>query len=351
MSDLTLPRKFNNASQFLEGWYWALPSHELKSQKAKAVSFLGKELVLYRGADGAVRALDAYCPHMGAHLAEGKVEGNSIRCLFHGWKFGENGECQEIPCLERLIKVKTLTSYICHEQYGLVWLWTGTGEPAEFPEVPELAGTPVASLLGNRFKKNCHPNVVMINAIDVQHFNTVHPLVKKLAGGLQLEARARGQHAIEFQNISPIQDNGGLLNGILKPFYHGALTYRLCYWYGSTGTVTLGPDFLHFHIMFALKPTAEGLAEGQTILLTRKRPGIWGKIFNTILLRVTYLLGAYFAKGDTKIFRSIRFSLKTPIAADQAIIRFIRHAEKQSFARWGFAKRTEERMKKYESVP
>src|SRR6185295_17792478 len=89
---------FNNAARVVEGWYWAMPARALKRGRAHGLSFLGRELVIYRGDDGVVRALDAYCPHMGAHLSAGKVEGQSIRCLFHYWKYDGTGRCIEIPC-------------------------------------------------------------------------------------------------------------------------------------------------------------------------------------------------------------------------------------------------------------
>src|SRR5262245_19640076 len=100
MNSLVDTRVFNNPDKIIEGWYWAVPSRAVRPGRTRAVTFFGREMVLYRGDDGRVRALDAYCPHMGAHLAEGKVEGAMIRCLFHYWKYDEQGRCVEIPCQE-----------------------------------------------------------------------------------------------------------------------------------------------------------------------------------------------------------------------------------------------------------
>ena len=50
---------------------------------------------------GKVVAMDARCPHMGVHLAEGRVEGDGLRCFFHRWKFEGNGKCSDIPALPR----------------------------------------------------------------------------------------------------------------------------------------------------------------------------------------------------------------------------------------------------------
>jgi phenylpropionate dioxygenase-like ring-hydroxylating dioxygenase large terminal subunit len=328
MADMSAPKKFNNKDVLLSGWYWLLPAKHLKKGKIKPVRFYGKEMVVFRGKDGQVKAMDAYCPHMGAHLAEGNVVGNEIRCMFHGWEFNRDGECTKIPCLDEPIQVKPIKTYTTCERYDLIWIWTGDEAPAPFPEVPDLAGQDVDVMAGRPFVKNCHPNVMMINAIDAQHFNTVHPMVKKLAGGARLEAETKSAHQIEFKNTNPIQDNG-LLNQLLKPFYKGPLTYWLSYWFGTIGTVTIGPDFFHFHIMFALRPTLDGKAEGRTILITKKRQSIFGKAFNKVILLATKVVGDYFARGDTQIFRTIKFKFDTPILEDQPIIRFIQHAERQ----------------------
>lgn len=332
MNSLTQTKVFNNAARVVEGWYWAMPARALKRGRARALSFLGRELVIYRGDDKVVYALDAYCPHMGAHLSAGKVEGNSIRCLFHYWKYDATGRCIEIPCQPDCSFVPKIQAWPVAEKYGLIWIWAGREARTDVPFVPELEGQEVEYWLANRFTKKCHPGVMMINAIDEQHFNSVH----RLPVTLQLEPTVISESTILFRNTTPVASRS-LFTRLIKRFYKDALTYVLCYWFGSTGTVTIGPDFLHFHIIFALRPTADGRSEGQTILVTRKRKGVFGKAFSRVLLGLTRVVGAYFAKGDTRIFESIRFNLRTPIKADASIIRFIQHVEEQRTIAWGLA--------------
>lgn len=59
----------------------------------------GEQFAVFRGMDGEVYVLDAYCPHLGANLAVGgHVVGNCIECPFHGWIFsGKDGSCVKIP--------------------------------------------------------------------------------------------------------------------------------------------------------------------------------------------------------------------------------------------------------------
>lgn len=328
-----------------EGWYWLMRSREVKRGKAYPVKFLDLDLVLYRGEDGEVRAFDAHCPHMGAHLCDGFVEGNSIRCPFHFWKYDELGKCTEIPAQRETLNIPGLNAHKVREAYGLVWLWAGNQEDTEpIPVVPELAGVALDHKLGASFTKNCHPNVVMINAIDVQHFRSVHQLVVDL----DMKVTPLSPRCIQLSNTTSVPEKTFILK-FARKFYKKALTYEMTYWWGHTGSVMVGPDFLHFYIIFALRPTLDGKTEGQTILVTRKRPGLLGTLINPILLFATKLVGDYFAKGDTIIFTRINFQYRTPIRADKAIIDFIEHYEKQKEA-VNYSKHTENNKEQKEQL-
>lgn len=320
---------FNNSSQFVEGWYWALPAKKLKVGKVKAVTLLGRDLAIYRGVSGQVVAMDAYCPHMGAHLAEGKVDGDRIRCFFHNWKYDQQGICVDVPSLGKPLPVCVKT-WATAEKYGMIWVWVGEDKPRKLPFVPELEQVDCDYLLGTRFVKNCHPNVLLINAIDAHHFNTVHNLPLEIV----FDSQNLNSNAITFSNTTRGGDDSGLIR-LIRPLYRNEVTYSMCYWYGSTGTVTLGPDLLHFYIIFALRMIEGGKTEGQTILVTPKRPGCLGWGVNRGLLWLTQQVGNYFAKGDTQVFQTIKFDLKTPTKADQSIVQFIQHVNCQKALVWG----------------
>jgi len=330
MKSLTDNQTFNRPDKIIEGWYWAMRSSELKKGVAAPLNFLGRELVVYRGESGRLVALDAHCPHMGAHLAEGKVEGDSIRCLFHYWKYSPEGRCAEIPCQASTDFVPRIRSWPVREQYGLIWIWAGATPRQPIPFAPELAGQKCDYRLGKSFIKACHPTVMMINAIDAQHFNSVHHLPVRL----NLESEVVNENCIIFRNTTRIPPTS-LLTRFLGLFYRDALTYTLSYWFGSAGSVMIGPDFLRFHIIFALRPRADGGSEGQAIFLTPHRDGLIGKLVSSALLLLTRAVSAYFAKGDTLIFKTIRFNFRTPIKADMPIIHFIQHVERQPALPWG----------------
>lgn len=316
------PRIFNNPERFVEGWYWVMPSQKLRVCEVKAITVLGRELAIYRGQDKKVVIVDAYCPHMGAHLAEGKVEGNELRCFFHHWKFDDQGFCVEIPCVEQPISLK-LKTWPTAEKYGMIWVWTGEVPKQPVPFVLELENKECDVMLGDYFMINCHPNTVMINPIDAQHFHTVH----KLASEIQFQKQEINQNAIVFSNTIHIAKSS-LFWRLMRRFSK-SVTHNICYWYGSTNIVSIASNFLHVHIMIAMRLLPGGKSEGQVILITPKRRGIFGWLYNRLMLRISSILGKYFIEDDIKIFQTIKFDLKTPIKADLSIMQFVHHLERQ----------------------
>lgn len=322
---------FNHPTAVVAGWYWACRAAELPRGRVRAQQVLGRELAIYRGVEGRAVALDAYCAHMGAHLAEGRVEGNALRCFFHRWRYEADGRCSDVPCLDGVPPLRArVRSWPTAEKHGLIWVWTGTAAPHGVPEPAGLVGSDYVCHVANSFEKGCHPNVVMINAIDEQHFRSVHRLPGEI---LRMESTARSESNIEFNNTGHVPRRHWF-GRQLGRFYSGPLTYALSYWYGSTGFVTFGPDRLQLHLMFALRRSENGKTIGQAVTFTRKRRGVFGLLASFVLLRLTALAARYFALGDTRIFNTIRFRLSTPIPADRAVMAFIEHLERQPLAEW-----------------
>src|SRR5690606_27736715 len=82
------------------GWYVAAGSNELDAGERMPFIAVARELVVFRGVDGVAHVVDAHCPHMGAHLGGGAVVGDTLACPYHGWRFGGDGRCVDIPYSE-----------------------------------------------------------------------------------------------------------------------------------------------------------------------------------------------------------------------------------------------------------
>ena len=104
-----------------------------------AQRLLGENFVVFRNGEGKVGVLDEFCLHRGASLALGRVEDCGIRCIYHGWKFGNDGSVLEImnnPANKRLPNLKAL-AYPAIEAGGMVW--TYLGPEGNRPPAPHFA--------------------------------------------------------------------------------------------------------------------------------------------------------------------------------------------------------------------
>src|SRR5882672_9522794 len=123
------------------GWFQVAYSDELLQKQVLPLQYFGRDLVLFRAESGEARLLDAFCPHLGAHLGHGgKVEGSCIRCPFHAWKFDGGGNCTEVPYAKKIPAKAKVPSWEVCERAGLILAWhhAGGGAPQwDVPEIPE----------------------------------------------------------------------------------------------------------------------------------------------------------------------------------------------------------------------
>ena len=67
------------------------------TRKPQRLKILGEELVLYRGESGKPVLMQLRCAHRSLALDYGRVEGDCLRCPYHGWLYDETGQCVEQP--------------------------------------------------------------------------------------------------------------------------------------------------------------------------------------------------------------------------------------------------------------
>ena len=184
------------------GWFGVAASADLATGDVRAVSYLGRDLVLFRGEDGTARVFDAHCPHLGAHLGVGgRVCGDGITCPFHGWRFGADGGLVEVPGLDRPPRTGARAWEGC-ERNGRIFVWHHAEHaPPSFDVIgyrpDEDEWTPWRA---TSYSVRVHVQDLTENIIDRSHFSTVHDM--KPPAEEQFEVRFSGPSMVVEQRLS-----------------------------------------------------------------------------------------------------------------------------------------------------
>jgi 3-ketosteroid 9alpha-monooxygenase subunit A len=180
---VTAPEKYayNIAGNYARGWHVMLFSTEIAVGEIKRFQHFEKEFIIYRGENGEVGALDAYCPHLGANLGGvgAKVIGNHVRCPFHGWQFDNNGACQHIPHASAIPPraKNALGAWPIIEKCGFIAVWhdyDGMGPDYALPDIPDWDSGAWGEWRFKRSRIGTQGKEIIENMADKAHFAFVH---------------------------------------------------------------------------------------------------------------------------------------------------------------------------------
>lgn len=159
-------------------WHPVAQAAEVTGDAPLGVRLLERDVVLWRSPAGQVQAWANQCPHRGAKLSLGRVEGGRLACAYHGWQFAAGGACLHVPALPAFTPPADLRvqAHAAREAYGLVWVQLA-------PDAAAAAGVPLfeAETDARLRKITCGPYDVASSAprvvenfLDLSHFAFVH---------------------------------------------------------------------------------------------------------------------------------------------------------------------------------
>lgn len=124
-------------------WHPIYAAEDLPPGRAIPMQIMNEWFTLYRGETGVPHAVAFRCVHRGTQLSTGWVEGDDIRCRFHGWKYGSDGQCIEQPCEAKpFCDHIRIRSYPTEQYLGLIFIYMGEGEAPPFPRFPQFDESP-----------------------------------------------------------------------------------------------------------------------------------------------------------------------------------------------------------------
>ena len=157
-------------------WYMPALSSSLGRGQMRREMLLGEPVVLYRREDGSPVALEDRCVHRLAPLSLGRVEGDRIRCLYHGFQFDADGTCREIPGQDMIPDRACVKAYPVVEKNSWVWVWMGDPARADPALLPDLHWNtdPAWEGDGDTLFAKCDYRLFLDNLMDLTHETFVH---------------------------------------------------------------------------------------------------------------------------------------------------------------------------------
>ena len=160
------------------GWFRVGFIDQSPPGTVRPLRYFAQDLVLVVSESGDARVFDATCPHLGAHLGfGGSVEGESLRCPFHAWRFDLDGKCVEIPYAQRIPPKALLQAWPTCVRSGAIWVWHDAAGCEPSWEVPQISGVGSADWSAFRhhhWAVKTRNQEIAENTSDPAHFLSVH---------------------------------------------------------------------------------------------------------------------------------------------------------------------------------
>jgi vanillate O-demethylase monooxygenase subunit len=158
-------------------WYVAAWGKDIPQSSLFSVTLIGQPVVLYRATDGILIALENRCCHRAAPLSLGRIEGDDVRCMYHGMKYDRRGVCIEIPGQSLIPPKARVRTYSVVERHGWVGVWMGEARRADEKLIPPAVGPedPRYTLRTGQMDYNANYQLINDNLTDFTHLSYVHP--------------------------------------------------------------------------------------------------------------------------------------------------------------------------------
>lgn len=333
-------RVFNNPRVLSKGWYAICPGSQIQAGKCQSFELFHQRIVIFRTESGQLAALDAFCPHLGADLGNGRVVGEQIQCYFHQWEYNRQGQLAKIACRQTLdpaLQKISNRAYPVQEAYGYIWVFSAPEATHDLPVPPTFENQKLTAYCLGEIELYVHHHVMMANGIDLQHFATVHNL--DIEFDYQIQDQQNGVFDWTLRGQIPTNT---LKARLARYFLGGHFEYHVRFAGGSIVSITYGSDqsFKGFalpsiQVLWGCRPLPEGHSRALVFLVQPARRGLIGKAKNALLYGLSVLLLAMLKDEDIGAFPNMRFNTHRLLKEDQSLARLIQLTNQLELSDWG----------------
>jgi 5,5'-dehydrodivanillate O-demethylase oxygenase subunit len=156
-------------------WYPVAFVRELDEWPIKRVRLLGENFALWKTRDGGYGILQESCPHRAASLVYGVIEEEGLRCGYHGWLYGTDGQCLQQPAEPATSTFKhkiRAQAGVAQTLGGMVWAYIGPSPAPELPRFDVFVMDGVRDI--GHSVLPCNWLQIMENSVDPHHVEWLH---------------------------------------------------------------------------------------------------------------------------------------------------------------------------------
>ncbi len=306
-------------ARFARGWHCLGLAETFKDGKPHAVEAFGTKLVVFQGADGGLKALNAHCPHMGGDLSQGTIKGDAVACPFHDWRWGGDGRCAGIPYATRVPRAARTRAWPTLEVNQQLFVYNDPqgNPPPPGVTIPRIEGAHSdewSSWTWNQLRVDgSHCREIVDNVVDMAHFYYVHFALPTYFKNV-FEGHVATQY---YDGYSRDDANLGLVPGAeterirqrSAAAYHGP-SYMIDYLWNEASGTTVESVLINCHY-----PISSDSFMLQWGVIVKKFPGMADEEADAMAKQVGDGVGLGFMQ-DIEIWRN-KTAIDNPLLCDQ----------------------------------
>lgn len=296
---------------FSQSWFPVCLSEDVSNGSVQGFDFLDGQIVIFRNAEGAAKAMSAYCPHLGANLCVGDVVDDTVRCPFHHWRYDHSGKCVATGGGDPVPSRAKLFAFPTTERFGLIWVFNGEEPLFDLPSFSVPDEDLVIRVEKFELPLMVDPWVICCNTPDMQHIEVVHGI--SFDGGMPHDKVEWTSHSMMYEFTGrhrqgePIGFRVGIF-GTSIFFQEGEMNGN---WFGFLAPFALPkPGETHAFLVSAVRADLGSDAEIDSALSAATE----------LEKRVTF--------EDVPILETARFRPGTLTKSDRSLARFLEYLRK-----------------------